>query len=85
MGWDGLAKNVEVVVNELKDWWFDMEALHLPRFRKASMKIGDKSFILHLVLNLITETIRALPRTLTYALVLYFMYQTVLYLSIYIP
>lgn len=78
---DGLLKNFSVVTDELKDWWYDMRKDHLPRFRQSTLKFWGahrKRNIIHLAVNVVTETIRALPRTITYALMFWGFYEVVL-------
>lgn len=71
---DGLLKNFEVVTDEWQDWWHSMRKDHLPRFRHSTLKwTGEhrKRNVIHLLVNVVTETIRALPRTLTYGLMMW--------------
>jgi hypothetical protein len=59
---NGIAKNFEVVRGELDDWRALMPK-HVKTFREAR---GGEKF--HKALNLVTESVRLLPRTLTYSL-----------------
>lgn len=68
---DGIEKNIEVVLQELKHWWFCMRKEHLPRLKDMTLKFkGDdaKRNVAHVLFNLLTETVRALPRTISYSL-----------------
>jgi hypothetical protein len=68
---DGVLKNFQVVGEELKHWVFVMKKEHLPRFKEATLRFDGKhrkNNIVHLLFNLLTETVRALPRTISYCL-----------------
>ena len=62
---DGLKKNFEVVQDESSKWRREMP-IHVARFQRATW-IGEK---LHTGVNLLTESIRLLPRTLAYTTVI---------------
>lgn len=62
---DGLKKNFEVVQDEWSKWRREMP-IHVARFQRAD-GIGEK---LHTGVNLLTESIRLLPRTLTYTTII---------------
>ena len=77
---NGIKKNVKVVLNELKHWWFCMRMEHLPRFKEATLRWRGqyaKRNIVHLLFNLLTETVRALPRTISYSLVFWGVTETI--------
>jgi len=68
---DGMKKNLEVVRAELVEWRKQM-ADNTARFRhvglvnKGSGPYGQNNNLFHLLTNYISESYRALPRTLTY-------------------
>lgn len=70
---DGLLKNFEVVGTELKGWYRAMRDEHLPRFKTGTWRLGKQNY-LHLLVNVLDESIEALHRTLTYALILWFLW-----------
>lgn len=76
---DGFKKNIEVVLEELKHWLFVLRKEHLPRFKTGTFLWG-KSNYLHLAMNLFTETIRALPRTIAYSVVIYVLTKSIFWL-----
>lgn len=61
---DGADKNNERVLEEFKEL-VNQWKLGLARFKNAGVKL-DKNNVAHLTQNLVTETFRALPRTLGY-------------------
>lgn len=65
---NGFAKNLEVVKAEIEEWQYQME-IGLRRFKQGSWSWGKQSYF-HLAMNLVTETFRALPRTMAYSFVL---------------
>jgi len=71
---DGILKNFSVVGNEFRHWWYVMRDEHLPRFKEANLRFG-KNNVIHLLTNLLTETVRAMPRTVTYSILLYIAYR----------
>ena len=62
--YNGLLRNIQEVQEEFLDWLYEMK-IGLTRFQRAGLR-GDKRNIFHLIQNLITETWRAFPRTLSY-------------------
>jgi len=71
---NGILKNFSVIGDEFRHWWYAMKKEHLPRFKEASLRSG-KNNVVHLLVNLLTETVRAMPRTVTYSLLFYAGYQ----------
>jgi len=65
---DGMAKNMEVVLAELKAWRSEM-AMGFYRLKGASLSRG-KTNVFHVLTNLLEETFDKLPRTLTYLTIL---------------
>ena len=63
---NGIAKNWEVVQHELANW----RAL-MPRHVKTYRDATGISQKVHKVWNLVTESIRLLPRTLGYSLLIF--------------
>jgi len=63
---NGLKKNLQVVQHEIADWRALMPQ-HIRALRDAN-GIGGK---LHKAVNLVTESVRLLPRTLTYSLLIF--------------
>ena len=61
---EGAAKNLSVVKEELTEWSYQMR-IGIERYQDASLKF-DKTNVLHITQNLVTETFRALPRTFGY-------------------
>ena len=61
---DGIWKNLEVVTDEIDDWKVIMKT-HVATF-KAAEGIAQKA---HKAMNLVTESVRLLPRTVAYYLV----------------
>jgi len=70
---NGVKKNISVVEQELQDWRHEIKA-NTVRFRygglvnkgsRAPMGETNNNYF-HLLTNYISETYRALPRTLTY-------------------
>ena len=72
---DGIFKNFSVVGDEFRHWWYVMKEEHLPRFKKADLRFG-KNNVAHLLVNLLTETVRAMPRTVTYSILTYVVYRS---------
>ena len=80
---DGIKKNIEVVKTELFNWWIQMQN-NTHRFKYAGVinkgtraPTGEtNNNVFHLLTNYVSETYRALPRTLTYI--------TILLISIYL-
>jgi len=66
---DGILKNLDVVRNEWEDWWQRMKE-GSARFKEGTFDPREKENYLHLSVNMLEETIDALPRTITYALIL---------------
>jgi len=62
---DGADKNNQQVLDELKEL-VNQWKLGLARFKDITLKFDSKNNVFHLTQNLITETYRALPRTLSY-------------------
>lgn len=62
----GIKKNWQVVQHEIADWRALMP-VHVRTFRDAK-GVAEK---LHKAVNLVTESVRLLPRTATYALLLF--------------
>jgi len=71
---NGMSKNVSVVRGELRNWWQEMKN-NTARFRYAGVinkgsraPTGEtNNNVFHLLTNYISESYRALPRTMTYA------------------
>jgi len=61
---DGMAKNMEVVLGELKAWRSEM-AIGFYRLKGSSFRM-DNTNVFHVLTNFIEETYDKLPRTLTY-------------------
>jgi len=74
---DGMAKNVAVVRGEWANWWQEMKD-NTARFRYAGVinkgsraPTGEtNNNVFHLLTNYISESYRALPRTMTYATII---------------
>jgi len=65
---DGLQKNLQVVAAEWGDWLGRMK-VGLSRFHRGTWNPLEQENYLHLIVNLLEETIDALPRTITYSLI----------------
>ena len=76
---DGIMKNLGVVGGELSEW-ADQMKLGIARFKDVSIRL-DKTNVLHLLQNLVTETIRALPRTLGYCVSVYALFLIVRFVA----
>lgn len=73
----GISKNIEVVKKELNNWYEEMRA-NTVRFKYGGLvnkgsraptgELNNNYF--HLLTNYVSETYRALPRTLTYITIL---------------
>ena len=61
---DGIWKNLEVVTDEIDDWKMVMR-VHVATFKNAK-GIAQKA---HKAMNLVSESVRLLPRTVSYYLV----------------
>lgn len=70
---DGWKKNREVIKGEWSNWWIEMKD-NTSRFRYSGIinngtraPTGEtNNNVFHLLTNYVSETYRALPRTLTY-------------------
>lgn len=72
---DGIAKNWQVVQRELAEWRALMP-IHVRTFKDAR-GIAQKA---HKGVNLVTESVRLLPRTLTYSLLAFVVFDGALHL-----
>jgi len=68
---NGMAKNMEVVLGELKAWRGEM-AVGFYRLKGSSLRM-DNTNVFHVLTNFIEETFDKLPRTLTYLTILGFL------------
>jgi len=66
---NGMAKNMEVVLGELRDWRDEM-AVGFHRLKGSSFRL-DNTNVFHVLTNFIEETFDKLPRTLTYLTILW--------------
>jgi hypothetical protein len=63
--WSSTLTNFRKYWDEFRHLWYAMKSDHLPRFKNGSFDPREKENYLHLIRNLLTETFRAMPRTLS--------------------
>lgn len=63
--WSGTLTNLNRYKEEFTLLWMGMKEDHLPRFKNGSFDPREDGNYYHLTRNIVTETFRAMPRTLS--------------------